>query len=305
MSVHVPVMLAEAFGWLAPRPGQHFIDGTVGGGGHAEAILERTSPDGRLLGLDRDPQAIRSAAKRLARFGERVVLVQASYSQIQNLNTTDEFISAARFSGALLDLGLSLDQLKVSGKGFSFLNDEPLDLRFDHTRGQTAAALIGSASLDSLTAIFRSFGQERLARPIAQAIVSQRQAGTIVTSGQLAELILSVYRQRLGSRRAVPWIGGRHPATKVFQALRIAVNDELGELERGLPAVLERLSSGGRLVVISYHSLEDRIVKHFFRQRSRLGHLNILTKKPLIPSDDETENNPSSRSAKMRVAEKK
>lgn len=315
---HVPVLLQEVLQWLDPQPGQHFIDGTVGSGGHAAAILKKTEPTGILIGLDRDPGSIDRSAATLKKYGERARLIQTSYSQIKNKPETHELLRTHSISGALLDLGFSMDQL-TAGKGFSFLTDEPLDLRFDHTVGQTAADLLQTATDYELTTIFRLYGEEKFAWAIAEAVVNHRAATPLTTSGQLARLVTDVYRHKLGSGKRDPWTGGVHPATKVFQALRIAVNEELAELERGLIAMLDVLAPGGRLAVITFHSLEDRIVKHYFQRESRdcicppeqpictCGHrarVTILTKKPIVPTDDETKNNPASRSAKLRVAEK-
>lgn len=308
-------MLAETIAWLQPQPHQHFLDGTVGSGGHAAAILERTGPDGILIGLDRDPQAIARAATTLKKFGDRAKLFHTTYSQIQNKKETHELLHTYRISGALLDLGFSLDQL-ASGKGFSFLEDEPLDLRFDHTTGQTAADLLQHSTEYELTTIFRQYGEEKFARAIAQAIMAHRP---VTTSGQLARLVTDVYRDKLGSGTRTPWTGGINPATKVFQALRIAVNDELAEVERGLMVLIDALPSGARLAVLTFHSLEDRIVKNYCRRESRdcicppeqpictCGHrarVTILTKKPVVPTDAEIKNNPPSRSAKLRVVQK-
>ena len=288
--------------FLAVRPGGVYIDGTVGGGGHAEAILESSAPDGRLLGLDRDPGALEAAGERLARFGGRAVLRHGSFARLAAL--AEGF---APVDGVLLDLGLSSLQLADPARGFAFSQEGPLDMRFDPTApGPTAADLVNGLPVKELAALLYRYGEERQAGRIAEAIVAARP---LETTRQLAEVI----------ERAVGRRGRIHPATRTFQALRIAVNKELEALEAALPQAVDLLRPGGRLVVISFHSLEDRIVKRFLRRESRdcicppetpvctCGHtaqLRLLTRKPVRPDPEEVERNPRARSARLRAAER-
>ncbi len=302
---HVPVLLQEVLHYLQPRPGGTYIDATVGGGGHAEAILQASAPDGRLLGLDADPAALGRSHRRLHRFEHRVVLVHANFDQLQLIAEREGFVPA---DGVLMDLGVSSDQLEAADRGFSFLKPGPLDMRMDPSLPLTAADLVNTLSEEELAQLIRTYGEEPRARRIARAIV---QARPIHTTTELAEVIARAVPRRPGQRL--------HPATRTFQALRIVVNDELGALERALPQALDVLRPGGRLVVIAFHSLEDRIVKQFFRQEARdcicpprqpvctCGHkarVRILTRKPVVPSEAEIQANPRSRSAKLRAVEK-
>jgi 16S rRNA (cytosine1402-N4)-methyltransferase len=306
VSVHVPALLDEVLAWLAPRAGGLYIDGTLGAGGHAEAILEASAPDGRLLGFDLDPAALRVARERLARFGERGRFVHASFEEMGGLAPALGF---GQVDGVLLDLGLSSLQLDDPARGFAFGHDGPLDMRFNSGSSITAADLVNSASLDKLERILRDYGEERHARRIAGAIVAARP---LHTTRQLAEVVArSGPGRRTGERI--------HPATRTFQALRIAVNDELGALERALPEAMGLLLEGGRLAVICFHSLEDRIVKRFMQRESQecvcpprqpictCGHvasLRVLTPKPIRPGAEESAANPRARSARLRVAER-
>lgn len=288
---------------LAPMPGARFIDGTVGAGGHAAALLAATAPDGRLLGFDRDPEALAFAARRLAPFGSRFAPVAGSYG---DMGTVAPGLGFANIDGILLDLGLSSRQLEDPERGFSFLKEGPLDMRFDSRRGETAADLINNLSAEELTDLFRRYGEEPQSRRIARLIVIHRP---FHTTTELAGLI-----EREIGRRGRP---GRHPATRIFQALRIAVNDELGEVERGLRAAVGLLRPGGRLAVISFHSLEDRLVKQFVRAAARdcvcppeqpvctcgaRAVLKPVTRKAIQASPEEIAANPRSRSARLRVA---
>jgi len=299
-SGHQPVLLREVMAHLDPRPGGRFIDGTLGAGGHAAALLDATAPDGRLLGFDRDPAALAFAAERLARFGDRFTPVLGSYGDMAPAH------GFAAVDGILLDLGLSSRQLHDAGRGFSFLKEGPLDMRFDPRSGKTAADLVNNASAEELADIFRRYGEEQQSRRIARLIVANRP---LLTTTELAGLIA----QEIGGRHGRP---GRHPATKVFQALRIAVNDELGEVERGLRAAVGLLRPGGRLAVISFHSLEDRLVKQYFRQAGRdcicppqqpvctcgaRAVLKPVTRKAIQATPEEIAANPRSRSARLRV----
>lgn len=301
--VHVPVLLQQVLTYLAVRPGGLYVDGTVGGGGHAEAILTASSPDGRLLGLDRDPAALAVARQRLMPFGERSVLRHGSFADLATL--AEGF---PRVDGVLLDLGLSSLQLADPERGFSFSRQGPLDMRFDPTAGgPTAADLVNALSVKELANLFYHFGEERRSRRIAEAIVAARP---LYTTTELAQVV----EEAVGS-----W-GPIHPATQTFQALRIAVNQELEALKQALPQAIALLSSGGRLVVISFHSLEDRIVKRFLQQEERdcicppevpvcichhRAQVRVLTKRPIRPEPAEVEMNPRARSARLRAAEKR
>jgi 16S rRNA (cytosine1402-N4)-methyltransferase len=295
---HIPVLPAEVIAGLAPRSGGRYIDGTLGGGGHAEAILEASAPGGRLLGIDADPAALAAGAVRLAPFGERAVLTHGNFRDLTRLARANGFEPA---DGILLDLGVSSHQLDTPERGFSFMADAPLDMRMDPTSGETAADLVDELPEGELADLIYRYGEERGSRRIARAIVAARRSGRIATTGALAEIVA----RALGGRH-----GKIHPATRTFQALRIAVNHELESLEAALPQATELLAPGGRLAVIAFHSLEDRIVKQFFRAESGYGgatgpsRLRIITKKPIEAGSDEARANPRARSAKLRIAEK-
>lgn len=300
---HQPVLYHEIIHALQPKNAGRYVDGTLGAGGHARGILEACAPDGRLLGLDVDPQALALARKTLAPYGERARLLQASYD---TLAETLREIGWDKVDGILLDLGLSSMQLDTPERGFSFRQDAPLDMRFDPASLTTAADLVNSLSQDELADLIYRYGEERASRRIAQAIVKARP---LQTTRQLAAVIEAV----------LPRKGRIHPATRTFQALRIAVNEELERLENVLPQAVAALKSGGRLAIISFQSLEDRIVKEYFRRESRdcicpprqpvctcehKAALNVISRKPMIPGEAEIAANPRARSAKLRVAEK-
>jgi 16S rRNA (cytosine1402-N4)-methyltransferase len=309
VKAHTPVLLVAVLDGLAPGPGGLYIDGTIGAGGHAEAILQAAGSDGRLLGFDRDPAALALARARLAPFGERVTLAHDSYEAMGRLAPRHGF---AQVDGILLDLGLSSMQLDDPTRGFAFRHDGPLDMRFDPTAEiPTAADLANTLSEDELAWLLRDYGEERRARRIARAVVASRP---FHTTAALAAVIEQAAPR--GPRRLRADI---HPATRTFQALRIAVNDELGALERVLPLAVELLKPGGRLVVISFHSLEDRIVKTFMRRESsdcicppeqpictcdHHATLRLMARKPIMPDDEEVEANPRARSARLRIAER-
>ncbi len=288
-TLHLPVMLREAVELLGLRPGKTYIDATVGLGGHAEEILRHIGPWGRLLGLDRDPEALERARKRLS--DERAILVKARFSEMKEVARENGIEKA---DGVLFDFGVSMLQLKGEGRGFSFLSDEPLDMRMDPAEPLTAEKVVNEYPERELEKIIRDYGEERRARRVAKAITAHRRKGRIRTCSELAEIVA----RALGGRR-----GKTHPATRTFQALRIAVNDEIGEIRRGLEASLGMIQPGGRLVAISYHSLEDRAVKQFMKASKDEGLMNILTKKPLRPSSEEVNANPSARSARLRAGE--
>jgi len=286
--VHVPVLLDETLTWLDPRPGGVMVDGTYGAGGHARAMAQRVGPRGMVIGIDRDPAAIAEGRRRLGDLPIR--LVEENYCDLPEVLAELE-LSAV--DGIVLDLGLSSDQLADAERGFSFSGPGPLDLRFDPTSGEPTWRLIDRLSEASLAQWIYEYGEERYSRRIARAIVRRRREGPIRTAAELAELI----------RRCVP--RGPHgridPATRTFQALRIAVNDELKSLDIALRRLPDCLARGGRLAVISFHSLEDRRVKEAFRGDPRY---KALTKKPIRPTPEEVERNPRARSAKLRVAER-
>jgi 16S rRNA (cytosine1402-N4)-methyltransferase len=271
------------------------VDCTLGGGGHAEAILEATAPDGLLFGIDRDEEALRKAGERLKRYGTRVRLLQEGF---KNLGTILRTQGVQGVDGILMDLGVSTLQLMDSERGFSFQKDGPLDMRMDRRSSVTAATLVNSLSEPELQQILIEYGEERWARRIARAVVHEREKSPLTRTLQLADLI----------RRAVPrWNRAQriHPATRTFQALRIAVNQELDQLSAGLSEAASCLNDGGRLCVISFHSLEDRVVKRTFKaltQAERAG-FRLITKKPIVPGSDEIRRNPRSRSAKLRALE--
>jgi 16S rRNA (cytosine1402-N4)-methyltransferase len=290
---HVPVLTAEVLEYLRPERGGLFVDCTVGLGGHARALLERGAT--RLVGLDRDEDALTRARSALAPWSDRVELVHADY------RTIEEVLDRRGISlvdGALADLGVSSLQLEAPGRGFSFQRDEPLDMRMDRTSGETAADLVArSSERDIADAIF-AYGEERFSRRIARALVDARRNVSVDTTAKLASIV----------RRAVP-VRGRpriDPATRTFQALRIWVNRELDAVDRFIEALARRLRGGARLVVISFHSLEDRIVKRTLRtlEQSRDAAVKVLTKKPIVPREEEVRANPRARSAKLRAAER-
>jgi len=290
---HEPVLADEVTFLLRPRRGGWVVDGTIGMGGHAERILEAAGGDTRLLGIDRDPEALARAARRLGRFGGRVVLSHGSFRQLGALATE---AGVDRAVAVLLDLGLSSYQLDESGRGFSFQGEEPLDMRFDPTEGLTAAELLGRLPAEEITRLLDEYGEERHARRIARALVEQRRRAPVRTAADLVSVV----------KRAVPraaWSKRTHVATRTFQALRMAVNDEPGALAEALPQAVSLLEDGGRLGVISFHSGEDRVVKRAFRSL-RGGGCVELEPSPVTPGREETSENPRARSAKLRVLER-
>jgi 16S rRNA (cytosine1402-N4)-methyltransferase len=299
---HEPVLRAEVLALLQPAPGRVYLDGTLGGGGHAGALL---AAGAQVVGLDRDGEALDHASVRLARFGDRFLPVQANFADAAGVPAV---LAAAPYDGALLDLGVSSHQLDTPDRGFSFRHDGPLDMRMDPRCGEPAALLVNSAGEAELTRIFREYGEEPQARRVARSIVAERERLPFTRTAQLAALIEKV----LGRRGRV------HPATRVFQALRIAVNDELGSLRRALVAIPPLLKAGARFVIITFHSLEDRAVKTFFRAGSERWldrpewpsprpnpdwRFRDLTRKPLAAEDAETKRNPRARSARLRAVE--
>jgi len=314
---HIPVLLDEEIKLLDPKPNQNFIDCTIGGGGHAEEILKKTSPQGILLGIDLDEKALAVAYERLKKYKDRVILVHNNFSKLKQIS--HEFTKLHKISGILFDLGLSSFLLEDGSRGFSFQIDGPLDMRFDKLDTLTANEILNNWPKQKIARILKEYGQEKFSDAIAEKLIDIRKKQKIKNTRQLVETVLLVYREQLKSKKEIPWVGGIHPATKTFQALRIAVNDEINVLVRSLPQALEILEPGGRLAVISFHSGEDRIVKNYFRDEAkdclcppdlpvcRCGHkarLKILTKKPVQPTWDEIKINPRARSAKLRVCQK-
>ncbi|MCA9936534.1 MAG: 16S rRNA (cytosine(1402)-N(4))-methyltransferase RsmH [Ardenticatenaceae bacterium] len=300
---HIPVLYQEVLDLLRPLPNGRYIDGTVGAGGHTAGLLEKSAPTGRVLAFDRDPEAVLFAQEKLASFGKRVTFVNASYAEMGTLAPAHGF---EQVDGILLDLGLSSRQLDDSERGFSFMREGPLDMRFDSTQGETAADLVNNLAEADLADIFWRYGEEKQSRKIARVVVQKRP---FHTTTQLADTIAQAIRQR----------GRIHPATLVFQALRIAVNGELDAVENGVQTAVTLLKSGGRLAVISFHSLEDRFVKQYFRQLAQdcvcpptqpvctcdaHATVRLVTRKAVKATAVEIADNPRSRSARLRVIEK-
>ena len=301
--MHDSVLYEEVLNWLNPKSNGLYIDATLGWGGHTKGIVEQSAPDGRVLAFDRDDYAINAAKERLGVLQERVTFIQDSFGEMGKIAPTLGF---TQVDGIIFDLGLSSMQLDSAERGFSFRFDAPLDMRFDRSQGRTAADLINEESELALADLFWRYGEETASRKLAKAIVANRP---IATTRQLADLVVQY----------VPKRTHLHPATKLFQALRICVNDELGALEKGLPAAIELLKPGGRLAVISFHSLEDRYVKNLFRTLSQecicpphrpictcqhRAKLKLLTRKGVTPSAEEVTRNSRSRSARLRVVER-
>jgi 16S rRNA (cytosine1402-N4)-methyltransferase len=301
---HIPVLSREVIETLGVLPGGRYIDCTLGSGGHSQAILEHSYPGGQLLGIDADPDAIRRSEERLKVFGKSVLLVNDNFGNLRDICIKLDFFPV---HGILFDLGLASPQLEEDGRGFSFQHDAPLDMRFNPNQRTTAADIVNKYSETELARIIKTYGEEIHSRQIAKFIVQRRP---VLTTGQLADII----EQAAGGRH-----GKIHPATRTFQALRIVVNQEMENLERSLNQAVSLLGFGGKIIVISYHSLEDRIVKQFFQKESKdcicppqamkctCGHkasLKIITRRIITPTFAETEMNPRSRSAKMRGAER-
>ena len=307
MYAHVPVLVREVMDFLQPTPGKRYIDGTLGGGGHSEAILSASGPDGQVLGLDRDDEAVAAASERLKRFGARLTARQASFADSHEVLSE---LGWDKVDGVILDLGVSSWQIDAAERGFSFRLSGRLDMRMDRRQSLDACRLVNTATVDELMRIFRAYGEEPQPRRIAERIAAERKLRPIESTEELARL---VERVKGGRRR------DHHPATQVFQALRIAVNQELDQLEHFLDDGFALLRPNRRLVIISFHSLEDRLVKNAFRKWSRAclcppralvcqcgwsQKVKILTKRPLVPSETETVANPRARSAKLRAAER-
>ncbi|MHC4599439.1 MAG: 16S rRNA (cytosine(1402)-N(4))-methyltransferase RsmH [Planctomycetota bacterium] len=287
--LHVPVMMEEVLRLLSPRPGDRIVDATVGAAGHAAAILRAVGSEGRLMGVDLDPRALEEARPVLAETGFPFDLVHGNFADLPSLLS-----ERTPLDGVLLDLGVNSAQLEDPERGFSFLRDGPLDMRMDPGGPVTAESLVNELPEEALTRILSAFGEERYARRIARRICAARRGNPLKRTASLADIVSG----------AVPRRGRFHPATRTFQAIRIAVNGEMENLDAALKALPEVLRSGGRAVVISFHSLEDRAVKRAFREGSREGAYELLTRKPLTPTREEIEANPRARSAKLRAVRK-
>ncbi|PJA46970.1 16S rRNA (cytosine(1402)-N(4))-methyltransferase [Candidatus Uhrbacteria bacterium CG_4_9_14_3_um_filter_36_7] len=288
---HIPVLLDEIISYLDPQPGQTFIDGTVGQGGHAQVILEHVIPGGRLLGIDKDPSNLEIAKERLASYSQSVVFVCDSY---RNLKSIAKKYGISSVSGIILDLGFCSSQVDEAARGFSFQEEGPLDMRYNLEQDLTAQIIVNEWSEQELTEIFIRFGEEINAKQIARAIIQRRKQQPLETTIELAHLMTDLFPKK----------GRLHPATKIFQALRIAVNHELNDLIEVLPQAVELLASHGRLAVISFHSLEDRILKDFFKQKEKEQVIRKVTKSVVQANQKEKQKNHRARSAKLRVIEK-
>jgi len=288
---HIPVLVEEVMTFLRCETGRTYVDATLGGGGHASEIMKRTGPDGVLIGMEWDEDALFEARRALAPFGDRVRIFRENFIHLPNL-MKDESVD-----GILLDLGISSIQLEKEGRGFSFRGESPLDMRMDQRGDQTAADLVNRLSSKELEHIISCYGEERWAKRIARAVVQEREREPIRTTGALRKIVYRAIPKRFHSRRI-------DPATRTFQALRIGVNEELENLKKILDTGWKILKRRGRICIISFHSLEDRMVKEAFRRLEKQGEVRIVTKKPVTPSEEERERNPRSRSAKLRCAER-
>ncbi len=306
---HKPVLVGEVIASLQCRAGAVYVDGTLGGGGHAFEILKNSAPDGRLIGIDADGEALREARKRLAPFGDRAILVKGNFADMETMLSG---LNIEKVEGILLDLGVSSHQLDTAERGFSFTLDAPLDMRMDQSRGESAYDLVNILSEEELKGVIRKFGEERMAGRVARAIVRRRAVAPIRTTGELAGVVAGAVPRSADTARI-------HPATRTFQALRIAVNDELANLDRAITRGMERLKPGGRFSVITFHSLEDRIVKNAFRAGEHgcvcppdfpvcacgwKPVMKVITRKPVVAGETEIRDNPRARSAKLRTAER-
>lgn len=306
---HVPVLLKEAVDNLVWKQDGTYVDGTIGGAGHSEEILKRLGQSGRLIGIDRDESALDASKIRLKKYLDRVTLIHSNFSDIKEVLKD---LKVQKVDGVLLDLGVSSPQLDMTERGFSYMKDAPLDMRMDTSSGLTAADIVNTYDEDKLKRIIEEYGEERWASRIARFIVREREKSPIEMTGKLVEVIKAAIPA--SARR-----GGPHPAKRTFQAIRIAVNRELDEIENALPDIAEVLNCKGRMCIITFHSLEDRIVKNGMKKLAnpctcppelpvcvcgKKPVVNIITRKPILPGADEIENNPRARSAKLRVCEK-
>jgi len=289
--MHTPVLLKEVIEYLNPQPNENFIDATIGEGGHTKAILEKNKPAGKVLGIEVDPMLYQTAKNQM-QDRERLILVNDSYVNLENIVNNLQFQPV---HGIIFDLGMCSWQIEESKRGFSYLKDEPLDMRFNPESTLTAAEIINFWKIEDLEKIFKEYGEEKYAKRIALAIKETRRKKRIVGTQELVEIVKKVLPKNYDDYRL-------HPAARTFQALRIAVNNELENLKMGLILTLKILAPQGKIIVISFHSLEDRIVKIFFRDKAKQNILKILTKKPIVSSQEEIQNNIRSRSAKLRAA---
>ncbi|MGD2278594.1 MAG: 16S rRNA (cytosine(1402)-N(4))-methyltransferase RsmH [Candidatus Omnitrophota bacterium] len=292
--MHYPVLLKEVIEKLDLETGDVILDATLGGGGHAKDILGKILPGGKLIAVDRDPEAIERGKKELADFKDSVIFVKEDFRNIEKVLGSP---GAASIDGAIFDLGISSFQVDDEKRGFSFLKDGPLDMRFDRSQKLSAKDVVNKSSREELADIIKEYGEERHAKLVAGAICSSRKRKKIETTRELADIVLSAIGGKYRRQKL-------HPAARTFQALRICTNDELGAVGEGIRKAISFLSAGARICVIAFHSLEDRIVKNIFKEMKKSGELRIITKKPIIPGRDEVKANPRSRSAKLRVAEK-
>lgn len=297
---HVPVLVNEVLASLQLKPNDNVIDCTTGDGGHSEKMLELIGPKGKLLAIDADPESLLRSKQFLYPYANRVTFVRDNFSELDRIVKEQK---SGLVQGILMDLGWSSPQFEERGRGFSFAKDEPLDMRYGSGAIETAAEILNTYDQQELEKIFKDYGEENLSKEISLAIVAARQEKPLERTTDLVEIVLETYRKKLKTKKEIPWVGGLHPATKVFQALRIAVNHELDVIEQALPQALQVLAPGGRLAVITFHSLEDRIVKHYFK--GRVGKtITLVNKKPIVCGKEEHDENPRARSAKLRVIQK-
>lgn len=309
--MHIPVLKKEVIKYLDPKPNENFIDCTIDGGGHTFVILEKNKPNGKVLGVEIDPQLYENLKAseikiQKSKIKNRLILVNDSFINLKRIVEENKF---GLVNGILLDLGMSSWHLEKSGRGFSFLKNEPLDMRYNQNNPLSAEKIVNYWSAPEIEKILREYGEERFAKQIAKGIIRFRQIKPIKTTFQLVEIIKRAtpgwyHRQKIPQSRYFRSLRSRHFATKTFQALRIAVNNELNNLQKVLPQTIDILATNGRLVIISFHSLEDRIVKNFLKEKTEEGIIEILTKKVITPSKEEIKINPRSRSAKLRAARK-
>ncbi len=291
--MHIPVLLKETIGYLDPRENENFIDATLGQAGHSREILKKNGPLGKVLGIEQDQEILKTTRETLKDLGyeKRIILVNDNFVNLKKIVERENFL---KVKGIIMDLGVSSWHFEESGRGFTFLKDEPLIMTFDGEKSPNAKEIVNSWSQEDLEKIFRDFGQERFSKRIAENIVLKRKIQPIKTTFELIEII----------KKSVPERGRINPATRIFMALRIAVNQELTNLENALPQSIDILDKGGKLVVISFHSLEDRLVKNIFKTQEKQGIVKILTKKPVMAGSEELKINQRSRSAKLRVVQK-
>ncbi len=292
--MHLPVLLHEVIDHLDLEDGDVILDATLGGGGHAVEILKKIVPTGTLIAVEKDPEAIEISKKRLKDFAKNIIYVNDDF---RNIDKILKKVNIEKLAGAVFDLGVSSFQLDEGRKGFSFLRDGPLDMRFNAGRGLSARDIVNSFKREELASIIKEYGEERYARRVAEAICKAREEKAITTTGELADIIVKAVGNKYRSQKL-------HPAVRTFQAIRIFVNDELTSIEEAAGKTIDHLMAGARICVISFHSLEDRIVKNAFRREAVSGRVRLLRKKPITPSREELEHNARSRSAKLRVAER-